>query len=206
MAPSFLSEAATEALSGAIKAIESRSSAEVVITVRAESARYGHVGFVCGLVAAFGALAFLLYSPYDFSYWSLLLDPLVVGLLVGFGCWRVGTLRRWLTPGALGRAEVLRAAQATFFHKGIRNTCGRTGVLVYISVLERRAEVLADSGVVAAVMDADWDRAVAAIQGAVERGEDGVAAARLITALGELLEPALPRAEDDVNELPDEVS
>ncbi len=201
----FLTEAATEALTGAIKSVEARSSAEVVITVRAESARYGHVGYVCGAAAAFALLAFLLYSPFDFSYWSLLLDPLIAGLLLGYGCWRVDALRRLLTSTSAGRDAVLQAARATFFAKGVRNTSGRTGVLVYISVLERRAEILADSGVVTAVSDHAWTEAVGAVRGAVAAGEDGVAVARIIEDLAEVLEPALPRAEDDVNELPDGV-
>lgn len=185
--------------------MEARSSAEVVITVRAQSAGYGQVGYLCGAAWALAVLAFLLYSPWDFSHWSLLLDPLVAGLALGYGCWRVDALRRWLTPGSVGRRESLRAARATFFAKGIRNTRDRTGVLVYVSLLERRVEVLADSGITAAVPEADWNEALAAIQQAVASGQDGVAVAPKIAALGDLLEPVLPRAEDDENELPDEV-
>ncbi len=203
--PSFLSDEATAALTGAIKAIEARSSAEVVITVKARSGRYGHVGLCCGALAAFAALAFLLYSPWGFSSWSILLDPLIVGLLVGLTCRKSVALARLLTPAGARAERALQAARATFFQKGMRHTSGRTGVLVHVSLLERRVSVLPDSGVTSTVPGEAWDEAVAAIEQAVAAGQDGVAVAEKILALGNVLEPALPRAEDDVNELPDEV-
>jgi len=46
---------------------------------------------------------------------------------------------------------------------------------------------------------------VAELDAIVGRGEDGVALAKAIEGLAELLEPCMPRSEDDVNELPDEV-
>lgn len=202
---SFLSHEAVDTLTGAIKAVEARSSAEVVITVKARSGRYSHVGLTCGVAAAFAALAFLIYSPWAFSTWSMLLDPLVVGLLAALACRKSATLARLLTPAAARKERVVEAARATFFAKGMRHTSGRTGVLIYVSLLERRAVVLPDSGVTTAAPAGAWDDAVAAIERAVAAGEDGVAVAQRVRALGDVLEPVLPRAEDDVNELPDEV-
>ncbi|HEY8145680.1 MAG TPA: hypothetical protein VIG06_23525, partial [Kofleriaceae bacterium] len=63
MARKFLGDAATTALRDAISAIEARSSAELVVSVRARSAAYLHADILVGVVAALGVLAFLLFSP-----------------------------------------------------------------------------------------------------------------------------------------------
>jgi putative membrane protein len=201
----FLSDEAKEALRAAIRAVEEQSSAEVVIAVRARSGSYHHVGFAAGAVAAFGALAFTLFSPWEFSLWSILLDPVLVGALAGLAASQMPPLLRWLTPTSIRRRWVRRAAQATFYEKGIRLTRGRTGLLVYVSMLERMVEVVCDSAVSDAVARGPWDHAVGELQAAVARGDGGVEVARGIERLAEVLAPVLPRAEDDENELPDEV-
>jgi putative membrane protein len=201
----FLNDEAKQALRASIGTVEAKSSAEVVIAVRARSGHYHHVGFAVGALAAFAALAFTLFSRWEFSLWSILFDPVLCGVVAGLAASQIPPLSRWLTPPSIRRAWVRRAARATFYEKGIRLTRGRTGVLIYVSLLERMCEVVCDSGVLGAVARGPWDRAVEALQEAVARGGSGVDVAREIEALGAVLAPVLPRAEDDENELPDEV-
>lgn len=201
----FLSEEAKSALTGAIKAVEARSSAELVIAVRAQSGSYLVADLSAAILTALAVLAALLYLPKGFDLYFFLVDPVVFGLLAGLACSRLPGLRRWLSPPKLRRAQVREAARATFYEKGVRRTSEAVGILVYVSLLERRAEVVADHGVLAAVDGRAWDEAVERIGARVRAGEDGVAVAQAIEALGDLLEPCLPRAEDDVNELADEV-
>ena len=108
-------------------------------------------------------------------------------------------------PASARAARVQVGAQAAFFARGVRRTRQRVGILVYISLLERSAEVLADDGVIAEVPAEPWAEAVAAIVRQVGAGADGAAVAKAIEGLAPVLEGCLPRAEDDVNELPDEV-
>lgn len=201
----FLSEAAKAALTGAIKAVEARSSAELVITVRAHSGSYLHADLIAAIIVGVATLAALLYLPVDFGLHSFLIDPIVLGLVAGLFSWRLPGLRRLLTRAGQRDARVREAAQATFFAKGMRRTSAAVGVLVYVSLLERRVEVVADHGVLAVVPEDRWRASVAELDAIVGRGEDGVALAKAIEGLAELLEPCMPRSEDDVNELPDEV-
>ncbi|MEM9490198.1 MAG: hypothetical protein AAGC55_13705 [Myxococcota bacterium] len=205
MSKRFLSDQAKRALTEAVQRIESHSSAEVVISVRARSSRYLHVPVLFGVIAAFAAQAFMLYSPYEFSLLAILIDPFVTGGLVGLLVAQIPAMARWFTPRSVRRARVRRAAEATFFTGGVRLTSERTGILVYLSLTERIACLLGDRAVVEAVPPERWQAVTDQISAVLALGGDGDAVARQLDALIPLLSPVLIRADDDVNELPDEV-
>jgi putative membrane protein len=205
MARPFLTDATKQALSGAVRAVESSSSAELVIAVRPSSGYYLHADLITGLAAAFAVLAFLLFSPWAFGLAWFVIDPLIAAALGALVSSRSPALRRALTPAAVRRRQVERAARATFVERRVHGTSGRTGILLYISLLERDAAQVVDLGVEAVAATASWREAVGGIEEDVRRGEDGAAVARRIEALAALLAPALARAADDVDELANEI-
>lgn len=202
----WLDAAGKDALLEAVRAVEVRSCAELVVVVRARSAGYRQADLVLGALAAYATLGFMLFSPWPFGLAWIFVDPAVVGLLAALATAHVAPLRRVLTPAAQRRAAVRAAACGVFFEKGVGHTRGRTGILVYLSQLERMAEVLADRGVLAAVDPKAWAEAVGGVDAAMARAEGSVAVARRIEALAAILGPCLPRSGDDVNELADEVA
>jgi putative membrane protein len=206
MAKPFLTDEAKAALTAAVKAVELRTCAEVVIVVRAQSGSYLHADALAGALAGIATLTLLLFSPWEFALHYFVIDPIVVGALVGWFASRTSALRRLLTPRRMIDAAVTTHAHATFHERGIGHTSDRVGILVYISLLERRAEVVADRGVEKAADAGAWKPLCERIADAVARGEDGLAVAKIIERIGDVLEPCLPRAADDVNELPDEVA
>jgi putative membrane protein len=193
---SFPSEEDKSALVAAIKAVEARTSAELVICVRRQSGSYVHADLIASIVAGVATLACLLYLPVDFGLASFVIDPIVAGVVVGLLSSRALTLRRWLTRASVRQHNVLEAAQATFFAKGIRRTT---------DAIERRAQIIVDDGVAQAVPEQAWRAAVGVIEGLVDAGAESSVVCKAIEALGAVLEPCLPRSEDDVNELSDEV-
>jgi putative membrane protein len=199
----FSDDAARAAFQAAIRAIESESAAEVVVSVRRQSAPWLHAHLIVGILVAIAADAYMLLSSTPFSTMSLLVDPIVAGGVVGLASALVLPVRRWLTPRRMRRRAVRAAARAAFVDRGIRRTRDATGILVYVSVVERMAEVVADDGVLAAISEGEWRPIADAIDAAVARG--GVATARAVAALAPALGAALPRGTDDVNELPDEL-
>ncbi len=205
MARPFLDDEAKKALREAAEAVEAASSAELVIAVRPRSGSYLGADLLAGIVAGVASLAFLLFSPWTFALHWFVIDPLVVGLLAGLAASRSSKLRRWLTSRALRRARVERAARATFVERGIHRTRGRTGILLYISTLERDAEVVVDTGVEPLAATAAWQRAVGEIVEGVRRKETGVQLAPRVRALAEIVAPVLVRQVDDVDELTEEI-
>jgi putative membrane protein len=89
--------------------------------------------------------------------------------------------------------------------RGVDRTRARTGLLVYVSTLERVAEVVPDRGLAGRVDPAAWERSVAEIRATVANGGNGRAVAAQLTGLIPLIASAAPRAEDDVDELRNEV-
>jgi putative membrane protein len=199
----FADEIAHAAFRQAIQKVEVASSAEIVVSVRRQSAQWLHAHLIAGILGGVAAHAYMLYASQPFSTSALLAGPIGAGLILGLASTVVLGVKRWFTPAHRRRAAVRVAARAAFVDRGIGRTSGKTGILVYVSIVEQMAEVVADDGVAAAVADTEWAERVAAIDAAVPRG--AVAIAREIGALAPLLGRLLPRRADDVNELPDDL-
>jgi putative membrane protein len=205
VASRFLDDAGKRALADAIASIEAASSVEVVVAVRLESGHYRHADLLAGALAAVATLAFLLYAPWSFSYEAFLVDPVLVGLLAGWVVARTPRARRALSSRKLRARQVTTGAHAAFHEKEVGLTRRRTGMLVYVSLLERELRVLPDRAIVEAVPAEAWRARVDAMSSVIERGGGVGALAAELTALAPLLGEGLPRAADDVNELPDAV-
>lgn len=199
----WLDEPAQGALAKAVAAVEGTSAVELVVAVRRSARRWPHVPFAVGAVTAWAALAFMMYSDHAFAIASFLIDPVLAGVLGGLIATVVPPLVRWLTPASIRRRAVITAARATFVERGLHHTRGRTGVLVYCALTEGMAAIVVDTAVVAAVPAATLSARERAIDTAIRQG--GIAAADAIAALAPVLAAALPRAADDLNELPDAI-
>lgn len=199
----WLDEPAQGALAKAVAAVEGTSAVELVVAVRRSARRWPHVPFAVGAVTAWAALAFMMYSDHAFAIASFLIDPVLAGVLGGLIATVVPPLVRWLTPASIRRRAVITAARATFVERGLHHTRGRTGVLVYCALTEGMAAIVVDTAVVAAVPAATLSARERAIDAAIRQG--GIAAADAIAALAPVLAATLPRAADDLNELPDAI-
>lgn len=137
-------------------------------------------------------------APYLLVLIAMTLVFLLVRLLLASERARIA-----VTPGATRTRRVRRQALALFRVGAERRTRGRTGVLIYLSVGERRAEIVADAAIHARVAEEVWAQAMAALLIEVRAGRpaDGLIAA--IAQVGTVLAEHFPREEDDVNELPD---
>lgn len=201
----FATEKGREALLVAARALEAQSGAEVVIAVRARSSHYLHAHLLAGAAAGTMILWFQLFSPWEFSLPAILLTPLLVGIATGFATQASPTVQRLLTPISVRQASVRTASQSAFFELGVGETRRRTGLLVYVSCLERSVAILPDRGLAAVSALRGWPEAKAELLMAVERDDASLGAVAL-GRFGPLLAAAVPRAQDDVNELPDTVN
>jgi putative membrane protein len=201
----FFDDDGKAALSRAVVAFEAATAVELVVAVRPRSSDYPGPGILVGSACALVTTAFLLYGEPEFElHWFLLL-PALVGLITGYAADTPAL--QWLLTGAATReARALQAARATFVEKGVADTRGRTGALLYVSLIERVALVITDIGVRQAVPATAWDPAALALTGAVARGARAVDLVAPLAALATVASKYLPRAADDFNELPDEVS
>ncbi|HEU4405020.1 MAG TPA: hypothetical protein VFS43_06980 [Polyangiaceae bacterium] len=201
----FFGAAARARVAEAVRAVELETSAELVVALRPASGHYRHTDYLVGALAALALLCVFLYHPEPFEYDFL---PLELGAVFGAGALAsayFGPLRRALTSRPLREQSVRRAAREAFVDLGVSRTRARTGVLVYVSMFERRVEVVADVGVEAKALEAPSRQAAAAVAGSFLGAPsfDGFVAA--LRRFGPALAAALPRDDDDENELGDEV-
>jgi putative membrane protein len=101
------------------------------------------------------------------------------------------------------RNKAARAgAAAMFYEAGIANTKAELGVLVYLSLLERRLELIADRGILRAVPSLEWNQALFELRQAGKEPRPETLTAG-VEKLGLLLAQYLPASADNPNELPD---
>ncbi len=205
--PRFLTSESKEALSEAVSRIEASSAAEVVILVKPSSANYLHIDLCVGMAVAALALAFFLYSPWYFAWHYILAGPFWMLAAAALLSSRLPGLQRVLSNKSTMQASVQRAAKAAFVEAGVHNTHGRTGILVYVSTLERSVEVVADSAVSLAFPAREFDAFVASLHQHMQRGGGASGLARKMTEAAERFAKYVPQTDedDDPNELPDGV-
>jgi putative membrane protein len=200
----FFSDAAKQAAVASVRHVEAQTSAEVVVAVRKSSGHYGVLAYHFGLGLAALVVSYLLVAPTVYSVGAIATEGLLAFTLGTVLAANFDTLRRALSRSATLGENTNSAARAAFFDLGISRTSGRNGLLVYVSLFERRCVVLTDIGIDPTQLGPGWPTASAQLEQAVKR-RDLQAFQRALESLGPVLGRVHPRSEDDVNELPDEV-
>jgi len=186
-----------------VREVESKSSAELVVIVKPRSGNYLAADLIVGLLLAFLGLCFYVYSPLEFT--DDLAPPSILLLFVAgaFVCSRVPAIRRLFSSKTTRQTNVRAAAREAFVDAGISCTRDRTGILLYVSTFERRAEIVADIGVLRREQGDALKKLFADIEGSVASNQEALETS--LRALGVWLGEALPPRLDDTNELSDEV-
>lgn len=216
-----LSEADHRLVTDAVAAAERGTDGEIVTIVADRSDDYDDVAlwWVLGVVLTVLALAALLPGHVAALFhwagggWKETIEPgellpslLAVVAIKAVAAWlllRYRPLRLALTPRGV-RTRRVRARAIQFFKVGAEyRTLGRVGILVYLSIAEHRAEIVADSAIVAKVPPERWGDAMAALIDHVRAGRPGEGMAAAVAQVGAVLAEHFPKSEDDVNELPD---
>jgi len=193
---------ACESLAQCVKEIEQGTDAELVIVVRGVSASYRHADYLFGAVLAFAGLLFLLFLPVDFhEYWV----PIDVAVLFVGGTLlssRSKGLRRLFSSQKYRHEAVRRGAAAMFYDAGIANTNAEMGTLIYLSLLERRLELIADRGILTAVPPLEWNHILFELK-EVGTNPNVDSLLKSLRDLGVMLGKHLPATGENPNELPD---
>lgn len=195
-------EAARTALTECVKKIEAKTDAELVLIVRARSGSYRQADYLFGVLLAFLGLLFLIFSPFDFHQYWVAIDVPLLFAIGAFASSRSNSLRRLLTTSKFRSAAVRTCAAAMFYEAGIANTNAEMGVLIYLSVLERRLELIADRGILKGVNALEWNQILFELHEA-GRQADAPTLLAAMENLGALLAKHLPATGDNPNELPD---
>ena len=224
-----LSPSDLTAIETAVRAAEARTTGEIYCVVTEESSHYGETALAWAAGVALLGPAVLLVAgvhvtiPDLFASWSAsevgaaietAVRRALIGAIVVQGLLFVATaaivsippVRRALTPRSVKRHRVQRRAHEQFVAKNLHLTRERTGVLIFVSMAERMAELIADDGIADHVEPHVWDKAMAALTDGFRRGDVEAGFAAAVRLCGDVLAEKFPaRAGDNPNELPDAV-
>lgn len=218
-----LSEADHAKVSAAIAAAEGSSNGEIVAVATDLSDPYHDVALHWAVLVLIAVLAWAAACPSCLQWWfqtifggwrpePTLGELLTLLLVLGVAKFtavllvlKYMPLRLALTPGATKQRRVRRRAVTVFKAAAERRTTGRTGILIYLSMGERRAEIVADEAIIKVTDASTWGEAMEALLAEVRAGRpaDGMVAA--IGQVGEVLKQHFPRSSADTNEIPDKL-
>lgn len=213
----FLTPDEKAAVESAIVEAEQSSAVEIVCAVATESGRYDRAESIVGLgvgVLALWLVNTVVGAPQAGSgAWGTGLAPFlwqVAAVVAGFVggsvlASYVHPLRRMFTPAREMEQEVARAASHVFCSRRLTSTLGGGGVLIYVSLFERRVVVLADEG----ARNALGEDGIGALRDvAVRELRNGQRAGTLletVRAAGQRLQGAFTLDGAEADELPNEV-
>jgi len=193
---------ARETLTNCVGEIEKSTDAELVLIVRARSTVYRHADYLFAALLAFLGLLFLLFSPFDFHHYWVAIDVVLLFVIGAYVSMRSNAIRRLLTTKHFRETAVRTGAAAMFYEAGIANTSAEMGLLIYLSLLERRLELIADRGVLKSVPALEWNQILFELHEAGKNPAPDTLRAGL-EKLGALLAQHLPATGENPNELPD---
>ncbi len=188
------------AVATAIREAEKRTCGQIVCVLAHAASAYAHVPILwSSLLALFTPWPLIYFTPW--SVQRIFLAQLVVFLVAALAfSWP--PLRILLVPRPLQRVRAHRAALEQFVLRGISRTRNRCGVLIFVSLAERYARIIADEGVAEKVHASEWQGAIDAL---TMHMRDGRIAAGFIAAIercGAVLAEHAP-PEGSPHELPD---
>lgn len=190
----------------AITLAEEKTSGEIVVVATRQSDDYIHVPLH---IAAALALAVPLLLPLvshffpwtAISFWLLYLIQLLTFIVVA-ALLSLPRLRYMVTPRVLMRKYAHRNAASQFLAMNMHTTQGRTGVLIFVSLLERYVEIIGDTEIATKVSHATWQTIVDAMLPLLREDQIDEALVLAVNRAGALLEQHFPPGADNPNELP----
>ena len=199
-AETFFSEKEKERIRDTVAAAESKTAGEVVPMIVTSAARYTEIellGLVTGLFAGM-VIEWFWSDPWGSPYFQLW--P-AFGALSGFLLGRIPDVKRLLAPTSRVTEAVHALSLASFAEQGLHYTKEHTGILILVSLLEHRVEVLADRGINQKVSAGTWDEIVHMITAGIKSGQACDAFCNAIGRCGDILAAHFPRQADDQDEL-----
>ena len=210
-------------VSAAIAEAERLSDGEIVAVTTDYSDRYHDVALHWSVFVLIATIAIFAAFPGVLHFWfqtffggwhpepserellTLLLVLAVAKFTVVLLILRYMPLRLALTPTATKARRVRRRAVTIFKTAAERRTVGRTGILIYLSMGEHRAEIVADQAITEVTTPEVWVDAMAdlLIEAKAGRFAEGIIDA--IEEVGEVLAEHFPKSEGNPNEIPDKL-
>jgi putative membrane protein len=216
-----IDDAGRQLVSDAVTAAERRTNGEIVTIIADYSDHYGDVANLWASVVAFAALSAMALFP---QFYLGLLDWTsggwqhvysisaylgIVLIIIAINWTAMRLIMNWmplrvaLAAKGVKQRRVRKRAVDLFKVGAQGRTIESTGILIYLSMREHRAEIVADEAIASKVAPETWGDAMIALIGHVREGRPGQGMAEAVSQVGAVLAQHFPKGDDVVNELPD---
>ncbi len=199
----MISQEDGERIASAIRAAEAKTSGEIVCVLARTSSDATGLPILIAAVLAL-ALPWALIAFTEFTVIRiLLLQILTFIVVVAILC--LPMLRTKLVPHRTRRRAAHRAAMEQFRIHGITRKKERNGILIFVSLAERYARIVADEGIAAKVRSSDWQEAIDALVAHMSKGRIAEGYVAAIESCGKVLSAHYPHDAASQDRLPNKI-
>ena len=203
------------AMKSAIEQAENKTDGEIAVAITAESGRYAFWELLASNI--FAAIITCIMIPfsakiknlYDYLYWNhtpLWIVPacfvisFLVAIVIGYYILNIPAIDRLIIPKRIKKIKVTHRAFRYFTESGIYKTENHSGILIFISYLERQVRIVADEGISSKISLDLWNLIADELAEEIKKGNTVGAITNAINKCGELLAEHYPstKAKSDV--------
>jgi putative membrane protein len=201
----------------AVADAEKRTNGEIALAATGESSDYSFFELFAAVIL--GAVCFALMLVFNSQieaivgrffwqeknwYLPALFGFAEFAVIAVFYCVaNIGFIDRIVIPWPIRKARVHNRALRHFVESGVYATKDRTGILVFVSCMEREVRIVADSGINAKIEQKEWDELAQMLAQGIREKKTATALVEVISKCGDLLEKEFPAKEENPNEHPD---
>jgi len=203
----FLSQAERQKIESCIRAAETRTRGEIMVVVVGSS--YHYPGADLRAAAAFAFPIAVALTPFlgglfwagPYNIWIFLGALIPMFLVFQAAVKKIPSLKRIFISAREMETEVQEAAEIQFYKKGVYRTREETGVLLYVSVFERKAWVLGDRGINAKIPEGYWKGVVDTIVQGIREGRPAESICQAVGGMASVIAEKFPVRAGDQDEL-----
>ena len=187
----------------AVRQVEAGTSGEIAPMLVAESDDYREAAMRAALIMAAVLSTGVALAVNDITIWLFIPLTTILYFPLRALVSHLPALKLAFTPAAHVREAVRLRAVHAFHERGLHRTREENGILIFISLLERKVWILGDRGINAVIPPERWTSLASGLATGIREGRMVETLATTISEVGGILTEHFPRREDDSNELPD---
>lgn len=207
LAEQFLTKEEQDRVTSAVQLAEKQTSGEIVPMIASKSHTYPSAILIGAVILSIptailftSPLATLINLPptnmWLFLCLNLLLFPIFISSIK-----KSVVLQSLFVSKSQIEEEVEKAAINAFYTEQLYKTRDENGILLYISVFEKKVWILGDAGINSKIEQSEWDNIISDLTRGIKDGNQCDAICAAVEKVGNTLKEHFPIQEDDINEL-----
>ena len=212
-----LSESDLEEIKNSVRKAESKTNGEIALALTAESDSYSFWELLSSIYVAAAVFVILLpftgsiYNFYEQRYWNIgnqvmpafFGAAIFISITAAFFAMNIPFIDRIIIPKSVQKSKVTAKAFEHFAKFGVHETAGHSGILIFVSYLERQVRIIADSGIAEKIPQDLWNIIADDLADGIKTGNTKEGFINAVEKCGELLSENFPAGNDNPNELAD---